>query len=114
MLEDDVMADDVEQAAEVSGDKDFFLTGRVGMLVSGIWMFRCSSRLSSNGISSWTWAWLIRDRRSSRMASRSPSTEHPKRPRPGPVLTASEIAARVRIENSWELPALDKPEYRLT
>jgi len=114
MLEDDVMADDVEQAAEVSGDdKDFFLTGRVGMLVSGIWMFPLfepaefewdivvdlgmahkGSAFFSNGIAI------------------AKSTEHPEEAAAwAQFLTASEIAARVRIENSWELPALDKPEY---
>jgi len=114
MLDDDVMADDVEQAAEVSGDdKDFFLTGRVGMLVSGIRMFPLfepaefewdivvdlgmahkGSAFFSNGIAI------------------AKSTEHPEEAAAwAQFLTASEIAARVRIENSWELPALDKPEY---
>jgi len=114
MLADDVMADDVEQAAEVSGDdKDFFLTGRVGMLVSGIWMFPLfepaefewdivvdlgmahkGSAFFSNGVAI------------------AKSTEHPEEAAAwAQFLTASETAARVRIENSWELPALDKPEY---
>ncbi len=114
MLDDNVMADDVEQAAEVSGDdKDFFLTGRVGMLVSGIWMFPLfepaefewdivvdlgmahkGSAFFSNGVAI------------------AKSTEHPAEAAAwAQFLTASETAARVRIENSWELPALDKPEY---
>jgi len=114
MLDDNVMADDVEQAAEVSGDdKDFFLTGRVGMLVSGIWMFPLfepaefewdivvdlgmahkGSAFFSNGVAI------------------AKSTEHPEEAAAwAQFLTASETAARVRIENSWELPALDKPEY---
>lgn len=114
MLEDNVMPDDAEQAAEVSGDdKDFFLTGRVGMLVSGIWMFPLfepadfewditvdlgmkhkGSAFFANGIAI------------------AKSTKHPEEAAAwAQFLTASETAARVRIENSWELPALDKPEY---
>ena len=114
MLDDNVMADDAEQAAEVSGDdKDFFLTGRVGMLVSGIWMFPLfapadfdwditidlgmahkGSAFFSNGVAI------------------AKSTDHPEEAAVwAQFLTASETAARVRIENSWELPALDKPEY---
>jgi multiple sugar transport system substrate-binding protein len=110
-IETDVMPDPAESAG--IPDTEMFQNGSVGMVVLGIWMFPAYADLPfewdielepgiaqkayhffSNGVA------IARD------------TEHPEEAALwAQFLTASETAATVRVENDWELPAINKPEY---
>lgn len=102
-------------AAQLSGVKDdqLFLTGKLGIWVSGIWMFTPMAAAEFN----WdiTVEPMINQHANHFFANAavvSVSTAHPEAAAKwAEFLTSSEVAAQVRVEKSWELPALDKPEY---
>ncbi|MEL7672837.1 MAG: extracellular solute-binding protein, partial [Chloroflexota bacterium] len=110
-LETDVMPD----AAESAGipDTEMFQNGSVGMVVLGIWMFPAYAELPFEwdielepGISQKAYHFF------SNGVAIAKDTKHPAEAALwAQFLTASEPAATVRVENDWELPALDKPEY---
>ena len=101
--------------AQLSGvsDGELFLNGEVGMLVTGIWMF------SAFVDADFVWDVQIEPAINQHAhhffangVAVSASTEHAEAAAAwAEFLTASEEAATVRVASSWELPALDKPEY---
>lgn len=102
-------------AADLSGvtDDQLFLSGKLGMWVTGIWMFTATSAAEFN------WDIAVEpginqkaNHFFSNAAVVSATTEHPEAAAKwAEFLTSSEVAADVRVASSWELPALDKPEY---
>jgi multiple sugar transport system substrate-binding protein len=102
-------------AADLSGvsDSELFLSGNLGMLVTGIWMFDAFAEADFN--------WdvqiepMINQHAHHFFANGvgvSATTEQPEAAAKwAEFLTSSEVAANVRIETAWELPALDQPEY---
>ena len=102
-------------AADLSGvtDDQLFMSGKLGMWVTGIWMFTATAPAE--------FAWDIAvepgimqkaNHFFSNAAVVSATTEHPEAAAKwAEFLTSSEVAADVRVASSWELPALDKPEY---
>ena len=101
--------------AQLSGvsDSELFLSGNLGMLVTGIWMFGAFEEAEFN--------WNIQIEPAINQHGHhffangvavSSSTAYPEEAALwAEFLTASETAATVRVESSWELPALDQPEY---
>jgi multiple sugar transport system substrate-binding protein len=108
-------SDIMPTAAELSGvsDGDLFLSGKLGMLVTGIWMFGAFQEAP--------FAWdvqiepMINQHAHHFFANGvavSATTENPEAAAKwAEFLTASETAANVRVEAGWELPALNQPEY---
>jgi multiple sugar transport system substrate-binding protein len=102
-------------AADLSGvtDDQLFLSGKLGMWVTGIWMFTPISAAEFN------WDIVVEpginqkaNHFFSNAAVVSATTEHPEAAAKwAEFLTSSEVAAEVRVASSWELPALNKPEY---
>lgn len=102
-------------AAELSGitDDQLFLSGKLGMWVTGIWMFAATAPAEFN------WDIVVEpgingkaNHFFSNAAVVSASTAYPEAAAKwAEFLTSSEVAADVRVASSWELPALDKPEY---
>lgn len=102
-------------AAELSGvsDSELFLSGKLGMLVTGIWMFGAFADAP------FTWDVqlepMINQRGHHFFANGvavSATTENPEAAAAwATYLASSETAANVRVESAWELPALDRPEY---
>lgn len=102
-------------AAQLSGvsDSELFLSGKLGMLVTGIWMFGAFEEAD--------FAWdvqlepMINQHAHHFFANGvgvSSTTSNPEAAAAWvEFLTSSEVAATVRVNSSWELPALDKPEY---
>lgn len=102
-------------AADLSGvsDSELFLSGKVGMLVTGIWMFGAFQEAP--------FAWDVQIEPAINQNAHhffangvavSATTAHPEAAALwSEFLTASETAAAVRVESGWELPALDQPEY---
>lgn len=102
-------------AAQLSGvsDSELFLNGNVGMLVTGIWMFGAFEDVD--------FAWdvelepMINQHAHHFFANGvavSATTDNPEAAAKwAEYLTASEVAASVRVESGWELSALDQPEY---
>ena len=102
-------------AAQLSGvsDSELFLSGNLGMLVTGIWMFGAFEEAD--------FAWDIQIEPAINQKAHhffangvavSSSTQHAEAAaRWAEFLTSSEVAATVRVESGWELPALDQPEY---
>lgn len=102
-------------AADLSGvsDSELFLSGKVGMLVTGIWMF--------GAFQDAPFAWDVQIEPAINQNAHhffangvavSATTAHPEAAALwSEFLTASETAATVRVESGWELPALDQPEY---
>lgn len=102
-------------AADLSGvsDSELFLSGKVGMLVTGIWMFGAFQEAP--------FAWDVQIEPAINQNAHhffangvavSATTAHPEAAALwSEFLTASETAATVRVESGWELPALDQPEY---
>ncbi|MAU12549.1 MAG: hypothetical protein CL607_22195 [Anaerolineaceae bacterium] len=102
-------------AAQLSGvsDSELFLSGKLGMIVTGIWMFGAFEEAD--------FAWdvqlepMINQHAHHFFANGvgvSSSTSNPEAAAAWvEFLTSSEVAATVRVNSSWELPALDKPEY---
>lgn len=111
LIESDVMPDPAEQAG--ISDIELFQNGSVGMVVLGIWMFPAYAELPFEwdielepGISQKAYHFF------SNGVAIAKDTEHPEEAALwAQFLTASETAATVRVENDWELPAIDKPEY---
>ena len=110
-IETDVMPDPAESAG--IPDTEMFQNGSVGMVVLGIWMFPAYAELPfawdielEPGISQKAYHFF------SNGVAIASDTEHPEEAALwAQFLTASETAAVVRVENDWELPAIDKPEY---
>jgi multiple sugar transport system substrate-binding protein len=102
-------------AADLSGvsDGDLFLSGKLGMIVTGIWMFGAFQEAP--------FAWdvqiepMINQHAHHFFANGvavSASTENPDAAAAwAEYLTASQTAAQVRVDAGWELPALNQPEY---
>lgn len=101
--------------AQLSGvsDSELFLSGNLGMLVTGIWMFGAFADADFN--------WDVQIEPAINQHANhffangvavSSGTDHPAEAAAwSEFLTASEVAANVRVESSWELPALDEPAY---
>ncbi len=110
-VNDDIMPDEIELAGV--SNEDLFKQGKLGMVVTGIWMFALFQDAP--------FAWDIQLEPG--MAHKghhffangiavAKDTEHPAEAAAwAQFLTASEIAATVRVDKGWELPALDQPEY---
>jgi multiple sugar transport system substrate-binding protein len=102
-------------AAQLSGvsDSELFLSGKLGMLVTGIWMFGAFADAE--------FAWDVEIEPAINQKAHhffangvavSATTSNPEAAALwAEFLTASETAANVRVESGWELPALDQPEY---
>jgi multiple sugar transport system substrate-binding protein len=111
LMNDDLMP----TAAELSGvsDSELFLSGKLGLYVTGIWMFDAFKDAP------FTWDVQIEPMINQHAhhffangVAVSATTKHPEEAALwAEYLTTSETAATVRVENAWELPALDKPEY---
>lgn len=110
-LNDDIMPDDIELAGV--SNEDLFKQGRLGMVVTGIWMFALFADAP--------FAWDIELEPGlahkghhffANGVAVAKDTEHPEEAAAwAQFLTASQEAATIRVETGWELPALDKPEY---
>lgn len=110
-MEEDVMPDPIELSGV--SDSELFLSGNLGMLVTGIWMFAAFEEAE--------FAWDVQLEPG--LANKghhffangvavANATENPEAAAAwAQYLTASETAATVRVESGWELPALDQPEY---
>ncbi|QPC83686.1 sugar ABC transporter substrate-binding protein [Phototrophicus methaneseepsis] len=102
-------------AAQLSGvsDSELFLSGKLGMIVTGIWMFGAFEEAD--------FAWDVQLEPMMNQHAHhffangvgvSSTTSNPEAAAAWvEFLTSSEVAATVRVDSSWELPALDKPEY---
>jgi multiple sugar transport system substrate-binding protein len=102
-------------AADLSGvsDGELFLSGKLGMLVTGIWMFGAFQEAPFN--------WdvqiepMINQHAHHFFANGvgvSATTGNAEAAAAwAEFLTASETAANVRVASAWELPALDEPAY---
>lgn len=101
--------------AQMSGmdDSELFLSGHLGMLVTGIWMFNAFADAP------FTWDVQIEPAINQHahhffangVAVSAQTANAEAAARWAEFLTSSEVAATVRVESSWELPALDAPEY---
>ena len=101
--------------AQLSGvsDSELFMSGKVGMLVTGIWMFGAFAEAD--------FAWDIQIEPAMNqhahhffangVAVSATTSNAEASAKWAEFLTASEVAANVRVETGWELPALDQPEY---
>jgi multiple sugar transport system substrate-binding protein len=102
-------------ADELSGvsDGDLFASGKLGMIVTGIWMIPAFSEA--------TFSWdvqlepMINQHAHHFFANGvavSATTANPEAAAAwAQFLAGSETAATVRVESNWELPALDQPAY---
>lgn len=102
-------------AADLSGvsDTELFASGKLGMFVTGIWQFGAFAEAP--------FAWDIQIEPAMNQHGHhffangvavSATTANPEAAAAwAEYLTTSEVAATVRVETGWELPALDKPEY---
>ncbi len=102
-------------AAQLSGvsDGDLFASGKLGMIVTGIWMIPAFSEAPFN--------WdvevepMINQHANHFFANGvavSATTSVPEAAAAwAQFLASSEVAANVRVESSWELPALNDPAY---
>lgn len=102
-------------AAELSGvsDSELFLSGKLGMLVTGIWMF--------DAFKDAPFAWDVQIEPMLNQHAHhffangvavSATTANPEAAIAwAEFLASSETAAQVRVESAWELPALDEPAY---
>ena len=101
-----------EQLSGIS-DSELFLDGKIGMWVTGIWMFGALADMEDN--------WDVQlepmiNQHAHHFFSNgvvvSADTDVAEAAvRWAEFLTASQTAAEVRVASSWELPALDQPEY---
>ncbi len=101
--------------AQLSGvsDSELFLSGNLGMLVTGIWMFGAFADAD--------FAWDVEIEPAINQSGHhffangvgvSASTRHPAEAALwAEFFTASQVTANIRVESAWELPALDQPEY---
>lgn len=110
------MTDDImPTSAEMSGvsDSELFLSGKLGMIVTGIWMFGAFADAPFN--------WdvqlepMINQHAHHFFANGvavSASTQQAEAAiKWAEYLASSETAAKVRVESSWELPALNEAAY---
>jgi multiple sugar transport system substrate-binding protein len=102
-------------AAELSGvsDSELFLSGRLGMLVTGIWMFgafqdapftwdvQIEPAINQNAHHFFANGVAVSASTANSEAAAAWAT----------FLASSETAANVRVEAGWELPALNEPAY---
>ncbi|MCB9453007.1 MAG: sugar ABC transporter substrate-binding protein [Anaerolineaceae bacterium] len=101
-----------EQMSGLS-DSELFLSGKLGMIVTGIWMF------SAFADADFTWDVQIEPAMNQHghhffangVAVSSTTSQPEAAAKWAEFLTASEVAANVRVTSSWELPALDEPAY---
>ncbi len=110
-MDNDVMPDDIEMAGVAN--EDLFVQGKLGMVVTGIWMFAMFQDAP--------FAWDIELEPGlankghhffANGVSVAAATEHPAEAAAwAQFLTGSEEAATLRVETGWELSALDQPEY---
>lgn len=110
-LDDDVMPDPIELGG--IANEELFAQGKLGMVVIGIWMFPVFAEAP--------FAWDVQlepgmDQKAHHFFANgiavAKDTAHPEEAAAwAEFLTSSEAAANVRIEASWELTALDQPEY---
>lgn len=101
--------------AQLSGvsDSELFLSGKLGMLVTGIWMFDAFAEAEFN------WDVQIEPAMNQHAhhffangVAVSATTDNASAAAAwAEFLTSSETAATVRVDSAWELPALDQPEY---
>jgi len=101
--------------ADLSGvsEAEFFLSGNLGMLVTGIWMFGAFEEAP------FTWDVQIEPAMNQHAhhffangVAVSASTDNAEAAAAwAEFLTSSQVAAEVRVASGWELPALDQPEY---
>lgn len=108
-------SDIMPTASELSGvsDSELFLSGNLGMLVTGIWMFGAFADAPFN------WDVQIEPMINQHAhhffangVAVSASTANPEAAAAwAEFMASSETAANVRVESAWELPALDQPEY---
>ncbi len=101
--------------AELSGvsDSELFMSGELGMLVTGIWMF--------DAFSDADFAWDVQIEPAMNqhahhffangVAVSSATDNGEAAAKWAEFLTGSAEAATVRVDTGWELPALDQPEY---
>lgn len=101
--------------AQLSGisDTQLFIDGKIGMWVTGIWMFP--------GLNEMEGRWdvqiepMIKEHAhhffSNGVAVSATTDKAEAAVKWAKFLTASETVANIRIEANWELPALDNPEY---
>jgi multiple sugar transport system substrate-binding protein len=102
-------------AAQLSGvsDSELFLSGKLGMYVTGIWMFDAFKDAP------FTWDVQLEPMINQHahhffangVAVSATSVNPEAAAAWAQYLTSSETAANVRVSSAWELPALDKPEY---
>jgi multiple sugar transport system substrate-binding protein len=101
--------------AQLSGvsDSELFISGNLGMLVTGIWMFGAFADVD------FMWDVEIEPALNQKGhhffangVAVSANTSHPEEAALwAEFFTASEVTANIRVESAWELPALDQPEY---
>jgi multiple sugar transport system substrate-binding protein len=101
--------------AQLSGvsDSELFLSGKLGMFVTGIWMFGAFADAPFNwdvqlepAINQHAHHFFANG-----VAVSATTANAEAAAKWAEFLTASETAANVRVESGWELPALDQPEY---
>ncbi|MBL8133531.1 MAG: sugar ABC transporter substrate-binding protein [Anaerolineae bacterium] len=102
-------------AAELSGvsDGDLFTSGKLGMLVTGIWMFGAFAEAP--------FAWNVEVEPmlnqhanhffANGVAVSATTANAEAAAAWAQFMAGSETAARVRVASAWELPALDQPAY---
>jgi multiple sugar transport system substrate-binding protein len=105
----------IPSQADLSGisDSELFANGKLGMWVTGTWMF------SALGAADFTWDVQIEPMInqhashffSNAVAVSAETDQVEAATKLALFLTSSEVAAQVRVDHNWELPALDKPEY---
>jgi multiple sugar transport system substrate-binding protein len=105
----------IPSQADLSGisDAELFANGKLGMWVTGTWMF---SALDS---ADFTWDVQIEPMInqhashffSNAVAVSATTDQAEAATKLALFLTSSQVAAEVRVDHNWELPALDKPEY---
>ncbi len=110
-VNEDAMPDQTELAGVAN--EELFLQGKLGMDVIGIWQFAAFADAP--------FAWDIQLEPGAAQKAHhffangvavSADSEHPEEAAAwAQFLTSSEIAATVRIDAGWELPAIDAPEY---
>jgi multiple sugar transport system substrate-binding protein len=105
----------IPSQADLSGisDSELFANGKLGMWVTGTWMF------SALGSADFHWDVQIEPALnqhashffSNAVAVSATTPQAEAATKLALFLTSSETAAQVRVDHNWELPALDQPEY---
>lgn len=105
----------IPSQADLSGisDSELFANGKLGMWVTGTWMF------SALGAAEFPWDVQIEPMInqhashffSNAVAVSSTTDQAEAATKLALFLTSSQVAAQVRVDHNWELPALDQPEY---